>query len=494
MGNSSSTDEASPLHTSDYSKIEGTKHIKDARDIKTDITVFGATGFVARRVLDYLIASTAAHDTNEGPEGSSAVVEDDTDYEAVRLVTKADRPAKTDIRQASSIEPLRVTLAGRNESKLRHVLEQITALPTYSSKSVQIDIFVADSNDPRALDAMASSTYVVLNCAGPFARHGTNVVGACASNGCDYVDITGEVSWAGAMRERFGHLSAKSGSRIISFCGTDSVPSDLSVFAAVRALRQSRSKKTDESSADPVQIFQAKTWHAAFGLANGGTLHTALNIPIDISSMLFNNETRKIRKVPYLMDHPFALSHPSVRDDPSYDSWRDAAALTEWKNQLITLDTELSSEGVTASAPFFMAVVNAKVVHASAISLKYSSLDQKDDNLNAFTYWERFVPTGFRFNHYINLCSIIPTLSYSMGLAAFTVVLKAPFIGSKLAEIIMPPGRGIPDWINERGYLEVYAEVKSHASASSGRSTGLIDKGTCHLKFEGDPGKSIRVL
>ena len=58
----------------------------------------------------------------------------------------------------------------------------------------------------------------------------------------------------------------------------------------------------------------------------------------------------------------------------------------------------------------------------------------------------------------------------------------------------MPPGRGIPDWINERGYLEVYAEVKSHASASSGRSTGLIDKGTCHLKFEGDPGKSIRVL
>ena len=61
---------------------------------------------------------------------------------------------------------------------------------------------------------------------------------SCAEIGVDYVDITGEVSWAGEMRSVYGEFAANSGARIISCCGFDSVPSDLAVFAAIQALKK----------------------------------------------------------------------------------------------------------------------------------------------------------------------------------------------------------------------------------------------------------------
>ena len=46
---------------------------------------------------------------------------------------------------------------------------------------------------------------------GPFAQYSSNVVAACAANGTDYVDITGEVNWAGQMRIKHGEAAGQSG-------------------------------------------------------------------------------------------------------------------------------------------------------------------------------------------------------------------------------------------------------------------------------------------
>ena len=437
--------------------------------------------------------ATRSDDSTSEAGAAADVEEDDTDYDAIKAETTPDRadnkPGDEERRTASPSAPLRLTLAGRNESKLREVLNKLTSLPEYSPQSIKIDVFVADAEDADALKAMAARTRVVLNTAGPFSRYGTHVVAACSSTGADYVDITGEVGWAGEMRTRFGASAAKSGARIISFCGFDSIPSDLAVYGAVRSLREARSKKKDDEqeAAAATQIIRAKCWHSCFGGANGGTIATAINIPVDVNHMLFDDSTGKLRPVPFLMDDPFELVAPTKKNDPRIDAWRYKAALAEWRNQCITLDTELSGFGATVSAPFFMGVCNAKIVHASAVALKYYS---PDNDVEPFTYWERFLPAGLDLTRYLNVLSVIPALSYSLALAAITATLKIPVVGQKLVDLVVPPGTGTPDWVNEMGYSDVYAEALS-PSAGEPANKNLVDRGTCRLRFEGDPGNLV---
>ena len=63
-----------------------------------------------------------------------------------------------------------------------------------------------------------------------------------------------ETSWVAQMRQKFGEAVKKSGSRIASLSGFDSIPSDLSIFAAVAALRQVRGEWR-------VEIEQGTLWH-----------------------------------------------------------------------------------------------------------------------------------------------------------------------------------------------------------------------------------------
>ena len=476
---------------------------RDEAQITTDVTVFGATGFVARHVCNYLVASAAAaaktsHSDASGSastsrsssldkkKGSARLDEDDTDYDAIKAETTPDRPATATVAVAVT-RPLRLTIAGRNEAKLKTVQENLQSLKEYSASAIEIDIFVADADDIDALTTMASRTRVVLNTAGPFSKFGTNVVSACATTGADYVDITGETHWAGEMRSKFGPVAARSGSRIISFCGFDSIPSDLAVYAAVRSLREVKAK--NEEDAPTPQIVQAKCWHSCFGGANGGTVETAVNtIPVNLQHMLFDESSGELRPIPFFMNDPFELILPSKKADPSLNAWRHSAALAEWKNQSLTLDSELSGFGCTVSAPFFMAVCNAKIVHASALALKYYTPSEANGKKEeSFTYWERFLPAGLDLTCYLNIFSIIPALSYSFALAAMTVTLKMPIVGQKLLDYVLPPGAGTPDWINEMGYSDVYCEVLSVANDDS-KSKGVVDRGTCRLVFEGDPG------
>lgn len=152
------------------------------------VVLYGATGFVGRQTVAYF----AAH-AELGASG------------------------------------LRWALAGRNADKL----EQVRA-----ACAAQADIHVAAADDLAALDTLARSPAVVLSTAGPFDLCGSALVAACVKRGTHYVDITGETPWVQGLIARH-HATATStgtGTRIVPFCGFDSVPSDLGAWLLMQAM------------------------------------------------------------------------------------------------------------------------------------------------------------------------------------------------------------------------------------------------------------------
>lgn len=152
-----------------------------------DIVLFGAGGFTGRQTVAYLA-----------------------------------RHAPRDLRWA---------VAGRHRDKLEAALAEAGAPP-------HVEILLADSGDQASIDALVSRTRIVLTTAGPYALYGTPVVDACVRFGTDYVDITGETEWVRALVDRYHARAAARAIRIVSFCGFDSVPSDLGSHLLIRHLQQ----------------------------------------------------------------------------------------------------------------------------------------------------------------------------------------------------------------------------------------------------------------
>jgi len=291
---------------------------------KTDITVYGATSFVAKHVLRYL----------------AQVI-----------------PTLTDIQE------IRITLGGRSSSKLEVLQKELFPVSS-NSPNIIVDTYVASGSDLDLLQQMAQRTKVVINCAGPYSKYSNLVVQACAEMGTHYVDFTGEAYWNAVMRQKYGSTSQKSGARIISMCGYDSIPTDLSVFAAVQALREELGKeqKKEEdgtSSSSSVHVQEIKIWHEAMGMANGGTIHTALDYewdPISDFTVKDSQQQHRLRNVPFFVGDPLMLTHPeSVRHNLNFNEHKDSFAMGEWLNNLISIDPSFSY-GV--SMPMLMAVIN----------------------------------------------------------------------------------------------------------------------------------------
>jgi short subunit dehydrogenase-like uncharacterized protein len=68
-------------------------------------------------------------------------------------------------------DKVRWAIAGRDRQKLELVRAEV---------GIDVDILVADSQDPMEIDSIVSQTRVLLNTAGPFALYGDAIVDACA--------------------------------------------------------------------------------------------------------------------------------------------------------------------------------------------------------------------------------------------------------------------------------------------------------------------------
>lgn len=155
---------------------------------------------------------------------------------------------------------LKWALAGRNESKLRAVRDEIAeSKPTLAD----LPLVIADSGDQGAMDDLAARTRLIITTVGPYAIHGEPLVAACAKAGTDYLDLTGEPGFVDEMYVKYNDLAQNSGSRLIHCAGFDSLPHDVGAYFTVLQLPENAPITVDSRVRASMKI-------------SGGTLNSAL--------------------------------------------------------------------------------------------------------------------------------------------------------------------------------------------------------------------------
>lgn len=326
----------------------------------------------------------------------------------------------------ASATRVRWAIAGRNRQKLEAVRAEV---------GITVDVLVADSQDQPAIDAIVSQTRVLLTTAGPFALYGNALVDACVRFKTHYVDITGETPWVKTLIDRYHAQAAADGTRIIPCCGFDSVPSDLGAYLVVQYLQQTLGV--------PCQTVQA--YFQAQGGFNGGTLASAFN--------LFDSEGAA------LVNDPFLLNPSATQTEAERDGNRDPVA------------PSFASDLKTWVAPFFMGLVNTRIVRRSA------ALSEA---------WLSPYGPDFMYQEYLKFDEPLAWLQatgVTAGLALFVGVLQQPSLRSLLQPFLPQPGSGPSEQTMNEGWFS----CELIGTAIDGRKVrGLI-------RDQGDPGNRATV-
>tara|TARA_B100000963_G_scaffold118972_2_gene103629 strand:+ start:1384 stop:2553 length:1170 start_codon:yes stop_codon:yes gene_type:complete len=220
-------------------------------------------------------------------------------------------------------------IAGRNIEKLNHVKQDL-------GLKDEVDALQVDSSNPESLDKMTSCARCILTTVGPYQLYGSALVQSCASNGTDYVDLTGEPGWMYEMINSCKEKAESSGARIVFSCGFDSVPFDLGVYFLQQAFISKNGR--------PAERIRGRV-KAMNGEFSGGTI-ASLG-----ATMATLKEKPDLIKV---LANPFSLAEgyegPSQPDDSK-----------------VIFDEKINMW----VAPFVMAPINTKNVHRSNFLLDH---------------------------------------------------------------------------------------------------------------------------
>ncbi|MCU0805506.1 MAG: saccharopine dehydrogenase NADP-binding domain-containing protein [Burkholderiales bacterium] len=349
-------------------------------DREYDIVLYGATGFVGRQAAEYLDAQRAK---------------------------------------------LSFAVAGRDEAKLEAVRSGL-------KKRRHVGLIVADSRDAKAIDAMAARARVVLNAAGPFALYGDAVVDACVRAKTHYTDITGETPWVRSLIDRHHARAAKDGTRIVPFCGFDSVPSDLGTFLVVRRLQ--------EKFRLPCR--QVKAYFRMFGGFNGGTLASAMNLQE-------SGDAAKARD-PFLLDPPGKHTMAEKKEN------RDPRAV------------EYDADVGAWVGPFVMGPINTRVVRRSAA---------------LFARWGDPYGPRFRYQEYTRYGGRVSAALVTGAMGLFGVAIANDRARNALKLVLPKPGEGPSESTMNAGWFRTDLVATSDAG----------DTVHGRISHQGDPGNRATV-
>lgn len=342
-----------------------------------DVVLYGATGFVGRQ--------TARYFAEHAPKG------------------------------------LRWALAGRSRDKLDALCARLG--------DARPGVLVADAADADALDALAAQARAVLSTAGPFARHGSELVAACVRHATHYVDITGETPWVRRMIDEHHTAATASGTRIVPGCGFDSVPSDLGAWLVAKALREQHGER----------CASVKACFTLRGGLNGGTAASLMNLLDEGGAGELDN--------PFLLNPPgSAPADASAHRDPlgalhdaDFDAWL---------------------------APFAMGPINTRVVRRSAALLADAGLFADD----------------FRYQEYLRIgrgpAAALAASAVAVGMAGGRTALAiAPL--REIAKRFMPaPGQGPTERAMDHGSFRCeLIGVGERGTVMRGRIAGQGDPG-----------------
>lgn len=359
--------------------------------------------------------------------------------------------------------------AARNLKKLNKLLGEVVATsgePGSDHGVLASPAIQADSNDYESMLEMAKKAKVVVACAGPFAKFGENCVRACVEAGTNYVDITGETFWVNKMAKKYGEEARAKGISIISQAAYDSVPSDITVALAAKAIEAKGEK-----------IGKAETHHVLKGGALPvGTANTILEGVMGargklISSLTFGVMGKKSSK----------KSKSSYSSNPGLvPKAADKAAGKDVSGNMLNF-----YDGVSGifSFPHFMANVNTPIVHSTAIALNYGV----DTNKN-FSYRERLgsdkkdISSLYGFLPVAGVVSVASLGALIAGLPLLFVYLCAPgLIVNYVKSMAEHGGDGSKDktfkllfknnGFNENGLTYVIARASSSSGKTNVRTT-----------------------
>jgi len=85
-------------------------------------------------------------------------------------------------------EAFRLALAGRSESKLASIIDDLKR----EFPNIAIPVLKGDSMSEQDMALIAKQTRVVVSTVGPYDLYGDALVKACAESGTHYCDLTGE--------------------------------------------------------------------------------------------------------------------------------------------------------------------------------------------------------------------------------------------------------------------------------------------------------------
>lgn len=216
---------------------------------------------------------------------------------------------------------LRWAMAARNLSKLRAVCTELGI-------DDHVALIEADAANPQAMAALVKQTRLVITTVGPYQQYGEALIGACAANGTDYVDLCGEPTWMARMIPQLQGPARASGARIVFSCGFDSIPFDLGVLFLQDEIRQ-------RFSTPATQVHGRM--RVMKGGISGGTIASALTTV----ELIARDQSQAT-----VMNNPFALT-PALQGPAQPDG------------ELAAYDPLAKSW----TGPFMMAAINTKNIH-----------------------------------------------------------------------------------------------------------------------------------
>lgn len=292
-------------------------------------------------------------------------------------------------------------IAGRNQQKLEQVKKQVG--------NSELPLIIADSEDADSLNEMAAQAQVIISTVGPYLKYGEPLIKACAENGTDYVDLTGEALFIKDMLDKYQQTAKDSGARIVNSCGFDSLPSDLGVL-----FTQNCAQKAHGEYCDTINM-RVK---AAKGGLSGGTVSSMATIFEEIAK---DKSLRKQLANPYILNDD--AKRPNVR--------QENVSLPQW-----------DADNERWVAPFIMASINTRIVHRSNQLRDYQyGRDFKYDE----AIW---LPAGLKGR----------LMSYGMtaGIAGFAASMMFKPSRDLLNEHVLPkPGDGPSKSEQENGYFDI---------------------------------------
>ena len=248
-----------------------------------DLVVYGATGFVGALTAGHLAAHAGAH--------------------------------------------VRIALAGRSRTKLEALHAEL------GPSAAGWELVSVDATDSAGLRQLAARTTAIASTVGPYARHGKELVRACAEEGTHYADLTGEVLFVRWSLDEVSARAAETGARIVHACGFDSIPSDLGVLVTAE-----RAAKDDAGTLGETTL----TVLSLRGGFSGGTIDSGRQQIIAARSDAVARKT---------LSDPYGLSPRRSQEPPSARGSR------------IPVDRDAGTN--RWNGPFIMASFNTRIVRLS---------------------------------------------------------------------------------------------------------------------------------